>query len=71
MTTEFIGTLMHFKTHRTVSVRMNLDSAFSNSPFVVSSFKKQAGKEIPDKHDRFNKLLSKVWMRLEHTIGIC
>jgi len=46
------------------------DSAFSNSQFMVSSCKKQTGKEIPDEHDRFNKLLSKVLMRSEHTIGI-
>ena len=46
------------------------DSAFSNSPFMVSSFKKQSGEEIPEEHDRFNKLLSKVRMRSEHTIGI-
>jgi len=46
------------------------DSAFSNSPFMVSSYKKQTGEEIPDEHDRFNKLFSKVRMRSEHTIGI-
>jgi len=46
------------------------DSAFSNSPFMVSSFKKQSGEEIPEEHERFNKLLSKVRMRSEHTIGI-
>jgi len=46
------------------------DSAFSNSPFMVSSFKKQTGEEIPEEHERFNKLLSKVRMRSEHTIGI-
>ena len=46
------------------------DSAFLNSPFMVSSYKKQTGKEIPDKHDRFNKLLSKVQTRSEHMIGI-
>ena len=46
------------------------DSAFSNSPFMVSSFKKQQGEEIPEEHDRFNKLLSKVRIRSEHTIGI-
>jgi len=46
------------------------DSAFSNSPFMVSSFKKQSGEEIPAEHERFNKLLSKVRMRSEHTIGI-
>jgi len=46
------------------------DSAFANSPFMVSSFKKQTGEEIPEEHERFNKLLSKVRMRSEHTIGI-
>jgi len=46
------------------------DSAFSNSPFMVLSFKKQSGEEIPEEHERFNKLLSKVRMRSEHTIGI-
>jgi len=46
------------------------DSAFSNSAFMVSSFKKQSGEEIPEEHERFNKLLSKVRMRSEHTIGI-
>jgi len=34
------------------------------------SFKKQSGKEIPKEHERFNKLLLKVRMRSEHTIGI-
>ena len=37
---------------------------------MVSSFKKQSGEEIPEEHERFNKLLSKVRMRSEHTIGI-
>jgi len=46
------------------------DSAFANSPFMVSSFKKQSGEEIPEEHERFNKLLSKVRMRSKHTIGI-
>ena len=46
------------------------DSAFSNSPYMVSSFKKPFGEEIPEEHERFNKLLSKVRMRSEHTIGI-
>ena len=46
------------------------DSAFSNSPFMVSSYKKQSGEEIPEEHERFNHLLSTVRMRSEHTIGI-
>jgi len=46
------------------------DNTFLNSPFMVLSYKKQTGKEIPDEHDRFNKLLSKVRMQSEHTIGI-
>jgi len=37
---------------------------------MVWSFKKQSGKEITEEHERFNKLLSKVRMRSEHTIGI-
>ena len=46
------------------------DSAFSNSPFMVASFKKQHGEELSEEHEKFNKLLSKVRMRSEHTIGI-
>ena len=46
------------------------DSAFSNSPFMVASFKKQHGEEMTEEHEKFNKLLSKVRMRSEHTIGI-
>jgi len=38
------------------------DNAFSNSPFMVSSFKKQSGKEISAEHERFKKMLSKVRM---------
>jgi len=46
------------------------DSAFLNSPFMVLSFKKQSGEELSAKHERFNKMLLKVPMRSEHTIGI-
>ena len=46
------------------------DSAFSNSPFMVASFKKSAGEVIPEEHERFNTLLAKVRIRSEHTIGI-
>ena len=46
------------------------DSTFSNSPFVVASFKKQHNEEMTEEHKKFNKLLSKVGMRSEHTIGI-
>jgi len=46
------------------------DSAFSNSPHTVASFKKQHGEEMTEEHAKFNKLLSKVRMRSEHTIGI-
>ena len=41
------------------------DSAFSNSPFVVSSFKKQQGEERSEECEK-----SMVCMGSEHTIGI-
>jgi len=46
------------------------DSAFLNSSYMVALFKKQHGEEMTEEHEKFNKLLSKVRMRLEHTIGI-
>jgi hypothetical protein len=46
------------------------DSAFENSPFMVSAFKKPTGAEIPRNHELFNEKLARLRIISEHTIGI-
>jgi len=43
------------------------DSAFSNSPFMVSSYRKAKGEAD---HEKFNSKLAKLRIRSEHCIGI-
>jgi hypothetical protein len=45
-------------------------SAFENSPFMVSAFKKPTGAEIPRNNELFNKKLARLQIISEHTIGI-
>jgi hypothetical protein len=46
------------------------DSALSNSPTVVSSFKCATGHSLPPDRERFNKVLAKPRVISEHTIGM-
>ena len=46
------------------------DSAFENSPFMVSSFRKGKGKTLVEDHEKFNTKLATVRIRSEHCIGI-
>ena len=46
------------------------DSAFANSPFMVSAFKKGANEDMSYEHEQFNHKLSTLRIRSEHCIGI-
>jgi len=46
------------------------DSAFENSPFMVSSFGKGKGETLVEEHEKFNTKLAIVRIRSEHCIGI-
>jgi len=46
------------------------DSAFENSPFMVSWFRKGKGEMLIECHEKFNTKLAKVRIRSEHCIGI-
>ena len=46
------------------------DSAFSNSPFMVSSYRKAKGELLEEDHEKFNTKLAKLRIRSEHCIGI-
>ena len=46
------------------------DSAFSNSPFMVSSYRKAKGELLEADHKKFNTKLAKLRIRSEHCIGI-
>jgi len=46
------------------------DSAFSNSPFMVSSYRKAKGESLEADHEKFNSKLAKLRIRSEHCIGI-
>jgi DDE superfamily endonuclease len=46
------------------------DSAFENSPYMVSAFKKPKGQSIPKEHERFNEKLARLRIISEHCIGI-
>ena len=46
------------------------DSAFENSSFMVSAFKKPKGEVIPKQHEKFNEKLAQLRVISEHTIGI-
>lgn len=46
------------------------DSAFENTPFMVSAFKKPKGESMPLSHEKFNEKLAKLRITSEHTIGI-
>jgi len=46
------------------------DSAFSNSPFMVSSYRKAKGELLEADHEKFNTKLAKLRIRSEHCIGI-
>ena len=46
------------------------DSAFQNSPFMVSSFRKAKGELLESNHESFSTKLAIVRIRSEHGIGI-
>jgi len=46
------------------------DSAFENSPYMVSSFRKGKGETLVEDHEKFNTKLAIVRIRSEHCIGI-
>jgi DDE superfamily endonuclease len=46
------------------------DSAFENSRFMVSAFKKPRGEPIPKAHEKFNEKLARLRIISEHCIGI-
>jgi DDE superfamily endonuclease len=46
------------------------DSAFENDWFMVSAFKKQANSQLPDNHEKFNKMMAKLKILSEHCIGM-
>jgi len=46
------------------------DSAFANSPFMVSAFKKGANEDMSFECEQFNHKLSTLRIRSEHCIGI-
>jgi DDE superfamily endonuclease len=46
------------------------DSAFENSPVMVSAFKKPKGQTIPKQHEKFNEKLAQLRIISEHCIGL-
>jgi hypothetical protein len=46
------------------------DSAFENSWFMVSAFKKPKRHPIPISHEKFNEKLAKMRIISEHCIGM-
>jgi DDE superfamily endonuclease len=46
------------------------DSAFENSWFMVSAFKKPKGQAIPKEHENFNEKLDRLRIISKHCIGI-
>jgi DDE superfamily endonuclease len=46
------------------------DSAFENSWFMVSAFKKPKGEPIPPEHEKFNEKLARLRIISEHCIGM-
>jgi len=46
------------------------DSAFSNSPFMVLSYRKAKGELLEADHEKFNSKLAKLRIRSKHCIGI-
>jgi len=46
------------------------DSAFANSPFIVSSFRKAKGELLEPDNEAFNTKLAKLRIRSENCIGI-
>ena len=46
------------------------DSAFSNSPFMVSSYRKAKGELLEADHEKFNTKLAKLRIRSQRCIGI-
>jgi DDE superfamily endonuclease len=46
------------------------DSAFENSWYMVSAFKKPKGEAIPKQHEKFNEKLARLRIISEHCIGI-
>ena len=46
------------------------DSAFSNGPVMVASYKKPSGSTIPQSQEMFNTLAASIRISSEHTIGM-
>jgi DDE superfamily endonuclease len=46
------------------------DSAFENTPFMVSAHKKPVGETLPDRYEKFNEKLARLRIISEHCIGL-